>query len=81
MEHPTLTGRHETDGQRFPLWMERLLLVAALVVFLLYADNVASLVESGWIGMGLGYVVFPLILLALVETSGRILQSTLASKV
>lgn len=81
MEHSTLTGRHETDGQRFPLWMERLLLVTALVVFLLYAGTVASLVESQWVGIGLGYVVFPLTLLALVETSGRILQAMLASKV
>ena len=75
----TLMGRNEEQGKAFPLWIERLLLVGALLVFLFYRRTVLSAVDHAVLGGLIAYVVFPLTLLALVEVLGRGLQRSLQS--
>lgn len=70
----TLTGRQEEPGKRYPLWIERMLLLGAVVVFVLYGSAVLNAIEQPILGVFTAYVAFPLFLLALVETCGRILQ-------
>ena len=75
----TLMGRSEERGRPFPLWVERLLLVGAAVIFVLYREPVSGIVDHAVLGSLVGYAVFPLTLLAFVEILGRVLQGSLRS--
>ena len=76
---PTLMGRSEERGKPFPLWVERLLLVGAAVIFVLYREAVSGIVDHAVLGSLVAYAVFPLTLLAFVEILGRGLQGSLRS--
>jgi len=75
----TLMGREESVGKRYPLWMERLLLLGAIVVFVLGRSAVADTVSQPVASVFLAYIAFPLTLLAGVELLGRALQASLRS--
>ena len=75
----TLMGRTEERGKPFPLWVERLLLVGAAVIFVLYREAVSGIVAHAVLGSLVAYAVFPLTLLAFVEILGRVLQGSLRS--
>lgn len=75
----TLMGREETVGKRYPLWIERLLLLGAIVVFVLGRSAVADTVSQPVASVLLTYVAFPLTLLAGVELLGRALQGSMRS--
>ncbi len=75
----TLMGREETVGKRYPLWMERFLLLGAVIVFVFGRSAVADTVIQPLASVLLTYIAFPLILLAGVEFLGRALQASLRS--
>ena len=75
----TLMGREETVGKRYPLWVERLLLLGAIVVFVFGRPTVADAVSQPVASVLLTYIAFPLILLAGVELLGRALQASMRS--
>ena len=75
----TLMGREETLGKRYPLLMERLLLLGAIVVFVLGRSAVADTVSLPVASVFLTYIAFPLTLLAGVELLGRALQASMRS--
>ncbi|MGB0594237.1 MAG: hypothetical protein ACPICH_05760 [Poseidonia sp.] len=72
-------GREETVGKRYPLWMERLLLLSAIVVFVLGRSVVADTVSQPVASVLVTYIAFPLTLLAGVELFGRALQASMRS--
>ena len=74
-----LRGRSEERGKPFPLWVERLLLVGAAVIFVLYREAVSGIVDHAVLGSLVAYAVFPLTLLAFVEILGRVLEGALRS--
>lgn len=75
----TLMGRSEERGKPFPLWVERLLLVGAAVIFVMYREAVSGIVDHAVLSSLVAYAVFPLTLLAFVEILGRVLQGSLRS--
>ena len=78
-EAPTLMGREEHIGKRYPLWIERLMLLRAVVVFVLARETIADAVDQPVGGVLLTYIAFPLALLAGVELLGRALQRSMRS--
>jgi len=78
-ESTTLMGREEQEGSTYPLWIERLFLLSAVVVFAVFRSDVQATVEHGLLGVILAYVVFPLTLLASIELIGRAIQRSLGS--
>ena len=78
-EATTLMGREEHIGKRYPLWIERLLLLVAMVVFILARETIADAVDQPVVGVLLTYIAFPLTLLAGVELLGRALQRSMRS--
>lgn len=78
-EATTLMGREEHIGKRYPLWIERLLLLMAVVVFILARETIADVVDQAVVGALLTYIAFPLALLAGVELLGRALQRSMRS--
>ena len=75
----TLMGREENLGKRYPLWLERLLLLSAIVVFVLGRPAVADTVSQPVASVLVTYIAFPLTLLAGVELLGRALQASMRS--
>ena len=78
-EATTLMGRQEHIGKRYPLWIERLMLLMAVVVFMLARETIADAVDQPVVGALLTYIAFPLALLAGVELLGRALQRSMRS--
>ena len=78
-EANTLMGREEHIGKRYPLWIERLLLLVAVVVFILARETITDAVDQPGVGVLLTYIAFPLTLLAGVELLGRALQRSMRS--
>ncbi len=78
-EATTLMGRKEQEGSSYPLWIERLLLLAGVVVFAVFRADVQAAVDHGVLGVMLAYVVFPLALLTSIELIGRTIQRSLRS--
>ena len=75
----TLMGRTERKERAFPLWIERLVLLAAIVLFWQTSTDVVQTVDHAVFGPFVGYLMYPLVLLAGVELLGRVLQSMLSS--
>ena len=75
----TLMGREETVGKRYPLWIERLLFLGAIITFVFGRSAVADTVSQPVASVLLTYIAFPLILLAGVELLGRALQASMRS--
>ena len=74
-EPTTLLGREEGKGRPYPLYLERLMLVAVIVTTVAYGGNISDQFNISWLGFGIGFVVFPLLLLAVSEMIGRMIQS------
>ncbi|MFZ8906143.1 MAG: hypothetical protein ACO2Y2_02165 [Poseidonia sp.] len=75
----TLMARQETIGKPYPLWMERLLLLGAVTVFIFSRSTVADIVDQPVVSVLLTYIAFPLALLAGVELLGRAIQGSMRS--
>ncbi|MBQ70886.1 MAG: hypothetical protein CMA65_05285 [Euryarchaeota archaeon] len=74
-EHMTLLGRDETKGKIYPLFIERILLISVVVLTVVYGGNIADHFSSSWVGFTIGYIMFPMALLAVIEMIGRFIQS------
>ncbi len=74
-EPTTLLGREEGKGRPYPLFLERLMLVAVIVMTVVYGGNISDQFNTNWLGFGIGFVAFPLLLLAASEMIGRMIQS------
>ena len=76
----TLMGRDEEQGRSYPLWLERFLLLGAVIAVVMYAPTVAEAVDHPQLGPLVAYLVFPLTMLGLVELLGRVIQAQHGSK-
>ena len=74
-EHMTLLGRDESKGKIYPLYIERILLISVAVLTVLLGRDIAEQFSTSWIGIGIGFVLFPMGLLALTEMIGRFIQA------
>ena len=72
-------GREEALGMPYPLWMERLFLLTAVLAFVSSHSSVREAVGHDLLGPLVAYVAYPLALLAAVEVAGRLLQRTRTS--
>ena len=67
-------GREEALGKAYPLWMERLFLLAAVLAFVYSHSSVREAVGHDVLGPLVAYVAYPPALLAVVGGAGRLLQ-------
>lgn len=72
-------GREEALGMPYPLWMERLFLLTAVLAFVSSHSSVREAVGHDLLGPLVAYIAYPLALLAAVEVAGRLLQRTRTS--
>ena len=77
-ETETLTLREESVGKRYPLILERFLLLSAVIGFFFLQPYILDSLD-GALGIVASFCALPLILLFCVEMIGRIIQSLHAS--
>ena len=75
----TFVGRQEKHGRYFPMWLERLVLVSAIITMYLFHSDVAGFFQSQgaptWLTFISEWVLLPISLLVLTELIGRIMQA------
>ena len=73
-EATNLAGRDEVIGRHYPVYLERLLLLAVVVIFVLGYNDVSSNSGDGIASLLATWCLFPFILLFSAEMLGRLIQ-------
>ena len=70
-----LEGREEVIGRKYPIILERLLLVGVIVVFILGYPEVSDRTGDGFVSLLSTWCLFPFVLLFSAEMIGRVIQA------
>ena len=70
-----LAGREEVIGRKYPIILERLLLVGVVVVFILGYPEVSDRTGDGYVSLLSTWCLFPFVLLFSAEMIGRVIQA------
>ena len=70
-----LAGREEVIGRKYPIILERLLLVGVIVVFILSYPEVSDRTGDGFVSLLSTWCLFPFVLLFSAEMIGRVIQA------
>ena len=74
-QETNLAGREEVIGRKYPIILERLLLVAVIVVFILGYPEVSDRTGDGFVSLLSTWCLFPFVLLFSAEMIGRVIQA------
>ena len=70
-----LAGREEVIGRKYPIILERLLLVGVIIVFILGYPEVSDRTGDGFVSLLSTWCLFPFVLLFSAEMIGRVIQA------
>ena len=71
----TLLGRDEVIGRKYPIFLERIVFVIIVAVFILGYEEVRDRTGDGMISIISTWCLFPFILLFSAEMIGRVIQA------
>ena len=71
----TLLGREEIIGRKYPIFLERIVFVMIVAVFILGFEEVRDRTGDGIISVLSTWCLFPFILLFRAEMIGRVIQA------
>ena len=75
-EQPTnLAGREEVIGRKYPIFLERILIVGVVLAFILGYQEVNAQTGEGFVSLLSTWCLFPFILLFSAEMIGRLIQA------
>ena len=69
----TLLGRNETVGSTYPMWLDRVIFILAIVGFVFLNRYLWETIQSTWL-QWVASVGLAVLLLIMTEVSGRIIQ-------
>ena len=69
----TLLGRNETVGSAYPMWLDRVIFISAIVGFVFLNQYLWDTIQSTWL-QWVASVALAIFLLIMTEVSGRIIQ-------
>ena len=69
----TLLGRNETVGSTYPMWLDRVIFISAIVGFVFLNQYLWDTIQSTWL-QWIASVALAIFLLIMTEVSGRIIQ-------
>ncbi|MBL6882301.1 MAG: hypothetical protein ISR25_03100 [Candidatus Poseidoniaceae archaeon] len=69
----TLLGRNETVGSTYPMWLDRVIFILAIVGFVFLNQYMWEAIGSTWL-QWVASVGLAILLLIMTEVSGRIIQ-------
>ncbi len=70
-----LAGREEVIGRKYPIILERILLIGVVVVFILGYPEVSDRTGDGFVSLLSTWCLFPFVLLFSAEMIGRVIQA------
>ena len=70
----TILGREETSGKKYPMIVERLLLLAGLILFILTFSDVFDQFENKLLSSLVAFIIYPYMILFTTEIIGRTIQ-------
>ena len=70
-----LAGREEIIGRKYPIFLERILIVGVVVAFVLGHQDVSERTGDGFVSLLITWCLFPFILLFSAEMIGRVIQA------
>tara|TARA_B100000925_G_scaffold290291_1_gene275162 strand:+ start:726 stop:983 length:258 start_codon:yes stop_codon:yes gene_type:complete len=70
-----LSGRDEKVGRKYPIFLERILLLAVVVTFVLGYERVGEMTGEGIVSIFSTWCLFPFVLLFSAEMAGRVIQA------
>jgi len=70
-----LAGREEVIGRKYPIILERILLIGVVVVFILGYPEVSDRTGDGFVSLLSTCCLFPFVLLFSAEMIGRVIQA------
>ena len=69
----TLLGRNDTVGSTYPMWLDRVIFISAIVGFVFLNQYLWDTIQSTWL-QWVASVALAIFLLIMTEVSGRIIQ-------
>ena len=70
-----LAGRDEVIGRKYPMFLERIIFLAIVVIFVLGYQEVSDRTGDGFVSLLSTWCFFPFVLLFSAEMIGRIIQA------
>lgn len=70
----TILDREENSGKKYPMIVEKLILLLGVVLFIFTYSEVFGMYENKWISSALTFMVYPFTILFTTEVLGRIIQ-------
>jgi len=75
----TLMGREESRGRTYPLFIERLLFIGAIVAFFFVQPMVMEPIDSTVLSALAGWCGLPVLLMFTTELIGRVMQRLISN--
>jgi len=73
-ESTTILGREETSGKKYPMFAERLALLAGIVIFILTFNDVFQQFDNILLSSLVAFIIYPFVILFTTEMIGRTIQ-------
>ncbi|MBT4925231.1 MAG: hypothetical protein HON16_05725 [Euryarchaeota archaeon] len=70
----TILDREENSGKKYPMIVEKLILLLGVALFIFTCGEVFDMYENIWISSALTFMVYPFTILFTTEVLGRIIQ-------
>ena len=70
----TILDREENSGKKYPMIVEKLILLLGVILFIFTYSEVFVLYQNIWISSALTFMVYPFVILFTTEVLGRIIQ-------
>ena len=74
VESTTIIGREEQMGKKYPMFIERILLVSGIIFYILSFSKIIQEFNSEWLGILVALTIYPFLILFTIEMIGRIFQ-------
>ena len=74
IETTTLVARQEKIGRDYPIFLERIILILVMVIFLFTFAGVAKISGDSWFSIIATWCLYPCFLLFTAEVIGRLTQ-------
>ena len=74
-QETNLAGREEIIGRKYPIILERILLLTVVIIFILGYQEVSDKTGDGIVSLLSTWCLFPFVLLFSAEMIGRLIQA------
>lgn len=70
----TLAGRNEEAGKNYPMVVEKVTLLGAIITYIFTFQYISGQFDTEWIGAVFIFTVYPFTLFFIIDMIGRLIQ-------